>query len=282
MLGGERSDAGRGVKQRRTGRIRRVLGMLEMAALGALGFGALLLLWQYLSTVLPPSRLVPPSLVVDELRQHLRYHPAFETFGFGHLGYLGLLLYTIRNVVVGAVVGGSAGFVAGLFLARAPLIRAAVEPILLTLGTVPLLAVMPLLVIWFGIVSYTQVLLVAVYTAIVVTQYALRGAENLSPVYERRARTCGASSWTRLRTILLPGVLPEALAGLRIALAFAWGLETYAETLGAPGGSGQGIVILANVNAIEGLLASILLIGAVALLADAILVTGTRVVTRWS
>jgi ABC-type nitrate/sulfonate/bicarbonate transport system permease component len=77
-------------------------------------------------------------------------------------------------------------------------------------------------------------------------------------------------------------VLPEALAGLRIALAFAWGLETYAETLGAPGGSGQGIVILANVNAIEGLLASILLIGAVALLADAILVRGTRVVTRWS
>jgi ABC-type nitrate/sulfonate/bicarbonate transport system permease component len=282
MLGGERSDAGRGVKQGRPGRSRRVLGILEMAALGALGFGALLALWQYLSTVLPPSRLVPPSLVVEELQQHLGYHPAFETFGFGHLGYLGLLLYTIRNVVLGAAVGGSVGFVAGLFLARAPLIRAAVEPILLTLGTVPLLAVMPLLVIWFGIVSSTQVLLVAVYTAIVVTQYALRGAENLPPVYERRALTCGASSWTRLRTILLPGVLPEALAGLRIALAFAWGLETYAETLGAPGGSGQGIVILANVNAIEGLLASILLIGAVALVADAILVTGTRVVTRWS
>jgi ABC-type nitrate/sulfonate/bicarbonate transport system permease component len=253
-----------------------------MAALGAVGLCILLAAWQYLSTVLPTSRLVPPSLVLQELRQDLAFDPVFETFGFGHVGYAGLLLYTIRNVVVGAMIGGFVGFVGGLFLARSDLVRAAVEPILLTLGTVPILAVMPLLVIWFGIVSYTQVLLVAIYTAIIVTQYALRGAENLPPVYERRSRTCGASSWTRLRSVLLPGVLPEALAGLRIALAFAWGLEVYAETLGAPSGSGQGIVILANVDNIQGLLASILLIGVVALLADGLLVAGTKGITRWS
>lgn len=261
---------------------RRLLGFLEVAGLGVLGVCVLLALWQYLSTVLPASRLVAPSAVLEDLRLNLRFDPIFETFGFGHVGYLGLLYYTIRNVLLGAVVGGFLGLVGGLFLARSHLLRSALEPILLTLGTVPLLAVMPLLVIWFGIVSYTQVLLVGVYTAIVVTQYALRGAENLSPVFERRAMTCGASSWTRLRAILLPGVVPEALAGLRIALAFAWGLEAYAETLGAPGGSGQGIVILANVNNIEGLLASILLIGVVALLADALLLLGSRAVTRWA
>lgn len=261
---------------------RRLLGILETVALGALGLLALLAVWQYLSTILPTSRLVAPTVVIDSLRMNLRFDPVFETFGFGHVGYVGLLYYTIRNVIVGAVVGGGVGFAGGLFLARSHLLRSALEPILLTLGTVPILAVMPLLVIWFGIVSYTQVLLVGVYTAIVVTQYALRGAENLSPVFERRALTCGASSWTRLRRILLPGVVPEVLAGLRIALAFAWGLEVYAETLGAPGGSGQGIVILANVNNIEGILASILLIGVVALLADALLVGGSRALTRWT
>lgn len=259
-----------------------MLGMLEVTVLGLLGLCALVGLWQYLSTVLPQSRLVSPADVFDDLRAKLGFNALFETFGFGHVGYLGLLRYTIRNVALGGVVGGFVGLVGGLFLARSHLVRAAVEPILLTLGTVPLLAVMPLLVIWFGIVSYTQVLLVGVYTAIVVVQYALRGAENLSPVYERRAMTCGASSWTRLWRVLLPGVVPEALAGLRIALAFAWGLETYAETLGAPSGSGQGIVILANINNVAGILSSIVLIGIVALLADGLLLLGSRAVTRWS
>ena len=260
----------------------RAMSFLELTALGVLGLCALIGLWQYLSTVLPPSRLVSPNAVYEDLRSKLGFNALFETFGFGHTGYLGLLRYTIRNVLVGAATGGFVGLIGGLFLARSHFVRAAVEPILLTLGTVPLLAIMPLLVIWFGIVSYTQVLLVAVYTAIVVVQYALRGAENLAPVYELRAMTCGASSWTRLWTVLLPGVVPETLAGLRIALAFAWGLETYAETLGAPSGSGQGLVILANIDNVAGILSSILLIGIVALLADALLLLGSRAVTRWS
>lgn len=261
---------------------RRLFRTLELVGLGLVGLCALLALWQYLSTILPTSRLVAPRVVADDLRAHFGSDPIFETFGFGDAGYAGLMVYTIKNVVLGGIVGGCVGLLGGVFLARVPLARAAMEPILITLGTVPLLAVMPLLVIWFGIVSYTQVLLVAVYTAILVSQYALRGADNLSPVFELRAMTCGASPRTRLRRVLLPGVVPEALAGFRIALAFAWGLETYAETLGAPGGAGQGIVVLANIDNVQGLLSLILVVGAAALLADALLVITTRSITRWT
>jgi hypothetical protein len=59
--------AGIGGKQRGKGRGRRLLRGLEVVALGTLGLCLLLVLWQYLSTVLPPSRLVSPSLVL--------YHP---------------------------------------------------------------------------------------------------------------------------------------------------------------------------------------------------------------
>jgi NitT/TauT family transport system permease protein len=151
----------------------------------------------------------------------------------------------------------------------------------LTLGTLPIVAAAPLLVLWFGIVSFTQVILVAAYTAILLIQFAQRAAENLDPVYEARARTCGASRWVELRKILLPAVIPEILAGLRISLAFGWGLEAFAETLAAPSGIGQAIVTLANTDDVTGIMACVLLIGLTAIVFDVALVLGAKVVTVW-
>jgi len=238
-------------------------------------------IWQWLSLRLPSSQLASPREVVNNLIGNFLLDPPMEAFGFGPVGYGHLLFFTIKGVVLGTTIGGLVGVIGGLALARTRLVRNALEPILLTLGTLPVLAAAPLLVLWFGIVSYTQALLVALYTAILLTQFAQRAADNLDPVYEARAKTCSASQWIQLRTILLPAVIPEILGGLRISLAFAWGLEVFAETLGAPSGIGQAILTLANTDDVAGILACVLLIGLTAIVFDVVLVFGAKVVSAW-
>ncbi|GAC1445359.1 MAG: hypothetical protein NVSMB52_06260 [Chloroflexota bacterium] len=244
-------------------------------------FGLILLfgVWQWLSTHMPTSQIASPQDVIDDLKQHFQVDPRMEVYGFGPIGYWGMLQYTIKNVLLGTVIGGAIGVIGGLLLARIRLLQAALEPILLTLGTLPILAAAPLLVLWFGIVSSTQIILVAAYTAILLAQFAQRAADNLNPVYEARARTCGASRLAQLRSILIPAVVPEILGGLRISLAFAWGLEVFAETLGAPRGLGQTMLTLANVDDVVGLFSCVLLIGLTALAFDFLLVAGARAVS---
>jgi ABC-type nitrate/sulfonate/bicarbonate transport system permease component len=260
----------------------RSLGSVAGRSLWGL-FGLVLFVgvWQWLSLRLPLSQLASPQQVLDDLRSHFWLDPPMEVYGFGPVGYWDMLRYSIENVLLGTAIGGAIGVIGGLALARTRLIQATLEPILLTLGTLPILAAAPLLVLWFGIVSYTQVMLVAAYTAILLTQFAQRAADNLHPVYEERARTCGASRLAQLRIILLPAVVPEILGGLRISLAFAWGLEVFAETLGSPSGLGQTILTLANVDDVAGLLACVLLLGITALLFDFLLVGCVKTVTVW-
>ncbi|MDA8289862.1 MAG: ABC transporter permease subunit [Actinomycetota bacterium] len=245
------------------------------------GVGVLLGFWQLMAVLLPPSRLVGPWNAVSDLVHHYNNDPLISFFGFSAAGYGGLMYFTVRNVIVGVAVGGLCGVVGGVALARTERTRAATEPALVTLGTVPILAVMPLFVIWFGVASYTSVILVALYTTILLAQYAMRAAENLPPIYEARAKTCGARMGTRVIRVLVPGVMPEILGGLRVALAFSWGLEVFAETLGAPSGLGQGIQILSNTDNVQGILAIVLLIAAVALLVDALLMAAARLLFRW-
>jgi ABC-type nitrate/sulfonate/bicarbonate transport system permease component len=253
---------------------RRVLGHI-------VGIVLLVAVWEGMALRLPPSRLATPAATVGDLFSNYAIDPRFSLFGFGSVGYGGLLYFTIRSVVEGAVCGGALGFMAGLALARTERVRAASEPVVITLGTVPILAVMPLFVIWFGVSTFSATILVGMYTAILVAQYSMRAAENVNPIYEARARTAGAGRVSRLFHVLVPAVLPEAYGGFRVALAFSWGLEVFAEVLGAPGGLGQGIEILANLDDVQGILAIVLLIGIVALLADGLLMVSARAVFRW-
>lgn len=244
------------------------------------GLVLLITVWQVLALWLPSTDLASPLATVSYLVGNYSHDAATASFGLGG-GLASLLYFSVRNVLLGSVLGGVAGLVLGLVLARSALVRAAAEPVLITLGTVPILVVMPMFVIWFGVASYTAAALVGMYVTIVVAQYSLRAADNVPPIYEEAAATFGAGPVTRMRRVLVPAVLPEALAGFRVAIAFSWGLEVFAETLGAPSGLGQGTAVLAEVSDVQGILAIVLLVAAAALAMDAVLIASSRFVFRW-
>jgi ABC-type nitrate/sulfonate/bicarbonate transport system permease component len=246
------------------------------------GVGLFIGVWWYAASQLPRSRLVTPLEVGSDIWTNFLYSRRLGVFGLGKVGYGSLLLYTVGNVLTGLVTGGAIGIFIGTASARLRLLRLFVDPVVLVLGTVPVLVAAPLFLLWFGVVPFTQVLLVAFYSAVMMVMFSQRAAENIDPVYERWAMTFGAGVAVRIRHILIPGTVPEIIGGLRITLASAWGLEVFAEILGAPSGMGQAIKAFTNLNNVSGLLACVVIVAVTAIVTDILLVALARRVTAWA
>jgi ABC-type nitrate/sulfonate/bicarbonate transport system permease component len=277
LLSRSRFDAGGG-SARRAGIRRRLVNALYTV----LGVALFFAVWWWAASQLPRSRLVTPLDAGRDLWTNFLYSPRLGVFGLGEVGYGSLLLYTLGNVLVGLVIGGSIGILIGTASARLKLLRVFVDPVVLVLGTVPVLVAAPLFLLWFGVVPFTQVLLVVLYSAVMMVLFSQRAAENINPIYERWAMTFGAGPAFRIRHILIPGTVPEIIGGLRITLASAWGLEVFAEILGAPSGLGQAIKALTNLSNVPGLLACVVLIAATAIFTDVLLYTLARRVASWA
>jgi len=261
------------------------LGM-QQKLVGALytiaGIALFLTVWWVAASQLPRSRLVTPLEAGRDLWTNFLYSPRLGVFGLGKVGYGSLLLYTLSNVFVGLLTGGAIGILIGIASARLRLLRVFIDPIVLVLGTVPILVAAPLFLLWFGVVPFTQVLLVTLYSAVMMVLFSQRAAENVDPVYERWAMTFGAGLGVRIQHILIPGTVPEIIGGLRITLASAWGLEVFAEILGAPSGIGQAIKALTNLSNVPGLLACVVIVAVTAIVTDVLLVALARRVAAWA
>ena len=276
-LPSSRIDAGH--RRTKRGAIRqKFTGTLYTVAGLALFIGV----WWYAAGQLPRSRLVTPLEVANDIGANFLYSRRLGVFGLGKAGYGSLLLYTVGNVLIGLAAGGAIGILIGTASARLRLLRLFVDPVVLVLGTVPVLVAAPLFLLWFGVVPFTQVLLVAFYSGVMMVLFSQRAAENIDPVYERWAMTFGAGVAVRLCHILIPATVPEIIGGLRITLASAWGLEVFAEILGAPSGMGQAIKAFTNLNNVSGLLACVVIVAITAIVTDILLVALGRRITAWT
>jgi ABC-type nitrate/sulfonate/bicarbonate transport system permease component len=245
--------------------------------------GVLLLvgLWQIMAFVLPPIILPDPAGVVGRAYADFLSAPSLSYYGLSDASLLGNMLYTGENVLIAVAIGASIGIVAGLMSARLPLFRAVVDPVMLTAGIIPILVAAPFLLIWFGVGRASAVCLVVFYVAAILYLFAERAADNLDPIYEDSAKTLGATSHQILRDLLIPGTVPEILGGLRIALAGAWGLEAVAELLGSQAGMGKVLEVLAGATDPQGIMATLLILGLTAVIADAIAAFAVARVAAW-
>ena len=238
--------------------------------------------WQLFTLALPPIILPTPLGVVRRLCADFWSAPQLAYYGVSEANLYGNLLYTAENVLIAVVIGAVIGILSGLLSARFALFRAVVDPIMMTAGTVPILIAAPFLLIWFGVGRASAVCLVIFYVAVILYVFAGRAARNLDPIYEQSARTLGATSRRTVRDILLPATVPEILGGLRIALAGAWGLEAIAELLGAQSGMGKVLEVLAGATDPQGIMATLLVLGLTAIVADGLMALAVARVAQWS
>ena len=254
---------------------------LRFDLLGLVGIVLLVALWAALVPITSRSALPTPWGVATVLVDKFWYNKTFAFYGLQDTGFFSALIYTIQNVMMAVLIGGAIGTLLGLVTARAPLVRAFFDPIVLTLGTVPILILSPFLLLWLGGDRASAVAMVAFYVAVILYTYAQRSADNLHPVHEASARTFGATDRRILCDILIPGTLPEILGGVRIALAGAWGLEAIAELLASQRGLGKLIESITKGSDVETLFAALLLLGITAAIFDMIVTVAFEYLTRW-
>ncbi|WP_158818970.1 ABC transporter permease [Methylocapsa sp. S129] len=239
-------------------------------------------IWQSLTLRLPAIILPTPLGVVERLFADFLSAPALSYYGVSEANLYGNLIYTAENVAVAVIAGSVIGILTGLLSARFGLMRAIVDPIMMTAGTVPILVAAPFLLIWFGVGRASAVCLVVFYVAVILYVFAQRAATNLDPVYEESARTLGATPRQMVRDILVPATVPEILGGLRIALAGAWGLEAIAELLGSQSGVGKVLEALAGATDPQGIMATLLALGLTAIIVDALAALAVSRAASWS
>jgi len=139
---------------------------------------------------------------------------------------------------LGFLIGGSLGFVLGLMNGMSETAARLTDSSLQMLRNVPHLAMIPLVILWFGIDEEAKLFLVAVGVFFPIYLNTYHGVRTVDAGLVEMARVYGVRGLRLFLTVILPGALPSILVGLRYALGIMWLTLIVAETISASSGIG--------------------------------------------
>ena len=161
---------------------------------------------------------------------------ALDTYNSGMLTEH--VLVSARRALLGLAIGGSIGFALGLLNAIVPAAERLLDSSVQMLRNVPHLAIIPLVILWFGIDEEAKVFLVAVGVLFPIYLNTFHGIRTVDRGLIEMARGYGLGRLALFWRIVLPGALPSILVGLRYALGIMWLTLIVAETISASSGIG--------------------------------------------
>ncbi|KQV61777.1 aliphatic sulfonate ABC transporter permease SsuC [Duganella sp. Root336D2] len=208
---------------------------------------ALLLAWELAARIgWLSSRILPEPLAVvqafwtlavsGELWQHLKTSLWRATSGFA--------------------IGSSAGLALGLLTGTWRLAETLLDTTLQMVRNIPALALIPLVILWFGIDETAKLFLLAVGVFFPVYLNTFHGIRSTDAGLVEMARSYGLRGWPLYREVILPAALPSILVGVRFSLGLVWVLLIVAETISAQAGIGY-----MTMNAREFLQTDVVLVG---------------------
>ncbi len=208
---------------------------------------ALVAAWEALSVggwlstrVLPEPRAVLAAFWALLSSGELAHHAAVST----------------GRALAGLALGGVTGLVLGLLCGSFRWAETLLDSSLQMLRNIPALALIPLVILWFGIDEGAKLFLVAVGVFFPIYLNTFHGIRSVDRGLIEMARSYGLSGWALYRHVILPGALPSILVGLRFSLGLMWVLLIVAETISAQAGIGY-----LTMNAREFLQTDVVLVG---------------------
>jgi ABC-type nitrate/sulfonate/bicarbonate transport system permease component len=147
-------------------------------------------------------------------------------------------LPTLRATLLGFALSLAVAFVLAILIDASAVLRRALMPVLVATQVLPIVAIAPLMVIWFGFGLTPKVLLVALVTFFPLTVALAEGFAASEPEAEALLRSMGAGRARVFRSVRFPTALPFFFAGLRIAITYAVVAAIFAEYAGASEGLG--------------------------------------------
>jgi len=190
---------------------------------------AFLFFWQALSLIanLPAFILPSPALV---------FHRFITAIQDGTL--LTHSLTTLTEMLTGLFVGTTTAIVFGYIIAKSRLFEALISPILVSSQAVPIVAIAPLLVIWFGNGFFTKALICSLIVFFPVFVNTVIGIKSVPRQLSELAHSLNASRWQILISLEIPSALALFLSGLKIGATLSVIGAVVGEFIGADEGLG--------------------------------------------
>jgi sulfonate transport system permease protein len=160
------------------------------------------------------------------------------------------------RAVSGFAVGGSLALALGLLTGSLRWAETLLDSTLQMVRNIPPLALIPLVILWFGIDESAKLFLVSVGVFFPIYLNTFHGIRSVDKGLIEMARSYGLSGWQLYRQVILPGALPSILVGVRFSLGFMWVILIVAETISAQAGIGY-----MTMNAREFLQTDVVLVG---------------------
>jgi len=234
---------------------------------------AILLAWEALGAAgIIADRVMPrPSTILATAIQMTLSGELFT-----HLGV------SATRALAGLVVGGGIGFALGVANGVSRLSETLTDSTLQMVRNIPHLALIPLVILWFGIGEGAKLFLVALGVFFPIYLNTLHGIRNVDPQLVEMGRAYGMSPRQVFRRIVLPGALPSIFVGLRYGLGIMWLTLIVAETLSASSGLGYMAMKAREFMVLDVVVLSILLYAALGKLADSLTRVLERRALQWS
>jgi NitT/TauT family transport system permease protein len=190
---------------------------------------ALIALWEVVVRVhLLDARLFPaPSSIAGDFVDFLRSGELVSNTWM-----------TLQRVIIGCLIGGIPGVALGLLIGVNRLARAIIDPIVALLYPIPKIAVLPLILLIFGIGESSKYAIVAIGVFFIMLINTAAGVRQIDPIYIDVARSFEIRRRSLYLHVLLPGALTNIFAGIKLSIGIAIVLAVAAEFTAAKSGLG--------------------------------------------
>ncbi|MDX3909838.1 MAG: ABC transporter permease [Sphingobium sp.] len=215
--------------------------------------------WQLacLTGLFPPQVLIPPSGVARALLDMAASGELQR-----HVGD------SLHRLIIGFIIGALAGMAFGATMALSRLTEAALSPLFLTLWQVPVIAFVPVMVMFLGIDEPFKLAVVAIAAFFPMALATFDGIKGVPRNWFEVAKIYRLNVFQLIGRILLPATVPAVLTGLRVSLTRAWVVLIAAELLAADSGIGQMMEMGRQLFQIDVVLAGVVVIGLVGFMLD--------------
>jgi sulfonate transport system permease protein len=192
------------------------------------------------------------------------------------------LLVSLVRVIKGFSAGAILGLVAGVLIGLSPRVERALVLITGLLRPIPIIAWVPVLILWMGIDEASKITVIAIGSFWPVLLNVVHGIRNTDKKYVEVATILEKSRWTLLTKVVLPSALPSIFTGIRIGIGIAWMSVVGAELIAASSGVGYMIMYARELSQADVMLVGVISIGITGLLIDFIIRTLETRLLKWN
>ena len=250
----------------------RLAALVPRNAAGWILPAVLIVVWEVASRLgaLPATILPAPSAVLAAAGRLLKSGELSTNVGVSFL-----------RAITGFVVGGGIGLALGLANGLSSLSERITDTTLQMVRNVPHLALIPLVILWFGIEEEAKLFLVALGVFFPIYINTLLGVRSVDPQLVEMGRAYGMSRWTLFGRVILPAALPSLFVGLRYGLGIMWLTLIVAETISASSGIGYMAMQAREFLQVDVVVLSIVIYALLGKLADSVARLLERLSLQW-